>query len=89
MLINNCAARACWRKWVGAGAQALHCTKKKMKCCLATELSKAHELLPAAAAAASEGVPVVPPHVVDAAAEMLCLMRYFCASKASKLILLY
>jgi hypothetical protein len=86
MLINNCAARACWRKWVGA--QALYCTKKKMKCCLATELSKAHEL-PAAAAAASEGVPVVPPHVVDAAAEMLCLMRYFCASKASKLILLY
>ena len=40
MVINSAAARACWRKWLGA--HAISGSKKKMKACLAIELSKAY-----------------------------------------------
>jgi len=41
MIINSGAARACWRRWLGA--HAISGSKKKMKCCLAVELAKAHD----------------------------------------------
>jgi len=41
MIINSGAARACWRKWVGA--HAISGSKKKMKHCLAVEVAKTHE----------------------------------------------
>jgi hypothetical protein len=88
MIINSGAARACWRKWLGA--HAISGSKKKMKACLAVELSKAHDAYSsihtqlcqsashAAAPTAPAGVPPspvpIPAHVVDAAAEALCQM---------------
>ena len=83
MIINNGAARACWRKWLGA--HAISGSKKKLKWCLAVELSRTLETygsIPLLDPALNTSVPLpnmlIPPHVVEAAAEALCLMS-FCA----------
>jgi hypothetical protein len=95
MIISSGEARAWWRKWLGA--HAISGSRKKMKCCLAIELSRAIETYgslhiklfqtagqEANLTASAPPPPVqVPAHVVDAAAEALGQMS-LCAQASDE-----